>query len=76
MPRIQGIYAHARRRAHYLRLMRSRRGRPGYRGQTFYKRQWPHVYRGMLKSRGLRRRYRYGPKQVMARRKRLYPRYY
>ncbi len=76
MPRIYNRYAVAQKRAHYLRLMYARRGTVGYRGQAFYKRQWPYVYRGMFKSKGLRRKYRYGGKARRMRMRKLYPKYY
>lgn len=71
MPRRISNYGLARRRAYYLRLMRARRNCAGYRGQAFYKRQWPYVYRAMFRSKGLRRRYRYSTAAKMKRRNQL-----
>lgn len=76
MPRVKSNYAVARQRAHYLRLMYARRRLRGYRGQAFYKRQWPYVHRAMYKSKGLRRRYGYRKKQGFARKRKLWPKYY
>jgi len=72
MPRIMSRYAMARRRAYYLRYHYARRNLPGYRGQKFYVKQWPYVYRAMFKSKGLRRRFRYSRSKQLARKNYLF----
>lgn len=76
MPRVMSNYAIARRRAYYLRYHYARRNRSGYRGQAYYKKQWPYVYRAMFKNKHIRRRYRYSRSKQLTRAKYLWPRYY
>lgn len=57
MPYVRSVRSQARLRARILRHYYARRHTRGYRGQRYAMRQWAHVYRGLYRSSGLRRRY-------------------